>query len=96
MQLNFCTFLYPMCDVVVATTLIMATLPVSSSKFEYDRPSPVQKRCLSIQQLTFGRKQFTKGPDVIRQACRHCWRALPLSGTKCAVTFALVQRQLLP
>src|SRR2546428_5028118 len=51
---------------------------------------------LRIQRLEFGREQLTKGPDVIRQACRHRWRALPPSGTHRAVALALVQRHLLP
>jgi hypothetical protein len=36
---------------------------------------------LRFQQLEFGRKKLTKGPDMIRQACCHRRRARPPSGT---------------
>ena len=35
---------------------------------------------LRIQRLEFGREQLTKGPNVIRYACRHRWCALPPAG----------------
>lgn len=51
---------------------------------------------LRIQRLEFGREKLTKGPDVIRHTCCHCWRALSPSGTQRAVTCARVQWQWLP
>jgi hypothetical protein len=51
---------------------------------------------LRIERLELGCEQLTKGPDVIRQPCRHCWRALPPAETNRAVACALVPRQLLP
>src|SRR5215471_18159026 len=51
---------------------------------------------LRISRLEFGREQLTKGPDVIRQACRQRRCVLPPSGTNRAVVCTLVQRQRLP
>src|SRR5262245_14560973 len=48
---------------------------------------------LSFQRLEFDRKKLTKGPDVIRQACCHRWRALPPARTNRAVACALLPRQ---
>src|SRR5262245_8113558 len=48
---------------------------------------------LRIQRLEFGREQLTKGPNVIRYACRHRWRALPPAGLNRAVACTLVPRQ---
>ena len=42
--------------------------------------------------LACGRKQLTQGPDVIRHACSHRWRALLPSGTHRTGTCALSQR----
>jgi transposase len=51
---------------------------------------------LRIQRLEFGREQLTKGPDVIRHACRQRWRALSPSGTNRPMVFAFLRRQRLP
>src|SRR5213083_2036854 len=48
---------------------------------------------LRFQRLEFGREKLTKGPDMIRQACRHRWRALPPSGTNRPMVCALLRRQ---
>src|SRR5437773_2595952 len=46
---------------------------------------------LRIQRFKCGREQLPKGPDVIRHAGGHRWRALPPSETNRAGAFALVQ-----
>jgi len=51
---------------------------------------------LRIQRLKFGREKLTKGPDVIRQSCRHCWSALLPSRANRPAACALPQRQRLP
>src|SRR5262249_25095291 len=51
---------------------------------------------LRIQRLEFGCEQLTKGPNVIRHACRHRCCALPPPGLNRAVACTLVQRQRLP
>src|SRR6266576_3416502 len=48
---------------------------------------------LRIQRLECGGEQLTKGPHVIRHACRQRRRALPPSGTNRAVAMALAHRQ---
>src|SRR5204863_6776018 len=48
---------------------------------------------LRIQRLEFGREQLTKGPDVIRHACRHRRCLLPPSGTNRPMACLLWLRQ---
>ena len=48
---------------------------------------------LRIQWLEFDRQQLTKGPDVIRHACRHRRCLLPPSGTNRSIACLLVLRQ---
>src|SRR5882724_3364390 len=48
---------------------------------------------LRIQRLKFGREKLTKGPDVIRHACRQRWCALQPARTNRTMVCALMQWQ---
>src|SRR5438874_8812725 len=68
-------------------------LSLKNNKGASTFPGCSSANTLRIQRLEFGREQLTKGPDVIRHACRHRRCLLPPSGTNRPMACLLWLRQ---
>ena len=66
---------------------------IASGLNSFYNPRCSSANTLRIQRLKFGREKLTKGPDVIRHACRQRWCALPPARTNRTMVCALMQWQ---